>query len=121
MANQKSTIKVLLEVSGELKNVPYDIQFSEFPAAAPLGEALNAGAVDIGALGDAPYVFALGAGAPIKVVSIVHAEGRYTTAMLVPKDSPLNNRRRPQGQEDRHHPRLHRPLPGDQGACAAPA
>ncbi len=75
VANQKSTIKVLLEVSGELKDVPYDIQFSEFPAAAPLGEALNAGAVDIGALGDAPYVFALGAGAPLKVVSIVHAEG----------------------------------------------
>jgi sulfonate transport system substrate-binding protein len=90
VANQKSTIKVLLEVSGELKNVPYDIQFSEFPAAAPLGEALNAGAVDIGALGDAPYVFALNAGAPIKVVSIVHAEGRYTTAILAPKDSPLN-------------------------------
>lgn len=91
VANQKSSIKVLLSVSGELKDVPYDIQFSEFPAAAPLGEALNAGAVDIGALGDAPYVFALGAGAPIKVVSIVHAEGRYTTALLAPKDSPLNS------------------------------
>ncbi|CAD5202030.1 Alkanesulfonates-binding protein [Pseudomonas sp. FEN] len=90
VANQKSTIKVLLEVSGELKDVPYEIQFSEFPAAAPLGEALNAGAVDIGALGDAPYVFALGAGAPLKVVSILHAEGRYTTAILAPKDSSLN-------------------------------
>ncbi|WP_248747047.1 ABC transporter substrate-binding protein [Pseudomonas sp. MWU12-2037] len=90
VANQKSTIKVLLEVSGELADVPYEIQFSEFPAAAPLGEALNAGAVDIGALGDAPYVFALGAGAPLKVVSIIHAEGRYTTAMLTLKDSPLN-------------------------------
>src|SRR5471030_3540170 len=90
VANQRSTIKALLEVAGELKDVPYEIQFSEFPAAAPLGEALNAGAVDIGALGDAPYVFALGAGAPLKVVSIVHAEGRYTTAILAPKDSPLN-------------------------------
>ncbi|KAA0944835.1 ABC transporter substrate-binding protein [Pseudomonas sp. ANT_H14] len=93
VANQKSSIKVLLEVSGELKDVPYEIQFSEFPAAAPLGEALNAGAVDIGALGDAPYVFALGAGAPLKVVSIIHAEGRYTTAILALKDSPLNDAR----------------------------
>jgi len=89
VANQKSTIKALLQVSGELKNVPYEIRFSEFPSAAPLGEALNAGAVDIGALGDAPYVFALGAGAPLKVVSITHAEGRFTTALLVPKDSPI--------------------------------
>ncbi|WP_315338700.1 ABC transporter substrate-binding protein [Pseudomonas grimontii] len=89
VANQKSTIKTLLEVSGESKNVPYEIQWSEFPSASPLGEALNAGAVDIGALGDAPYVFALGAGASLKVVSIIHAEGRNTTALLVPKDSPI--------------------------------
>lgn len=90
VANQKSTIKTLLQVSGELAHVPYTIDFSEFPAAAPLGEALNAGAVDVGALGDAPYVFALGAGAPLKVVSITHLEGRYTTALLVPKDSPIH-------------------------------
>lgn len=89
VANQKSTIKALLQVSGELKNVPYEIRFSEFPSAAPLGEALNAGAVDVGALGDAPYVFALGAGAPLKVVSITHAQGRFTTALLVPKDSTI--------------------------------
>lgn len=89
VANQKSTIKALLQVSGELKDVPYTIRFSEFPSAAPLGEALNAGAVDVGALGDAPYVFALGAGAPLKVVSITHAQGRFTTALLVPKDSPI--------------------------------
>lgn len=89
VANQKSSLKILLESSGELKDVPYHIEFSEFAAAAPLGEALNAGAVDIGALGDAPYVFALGAGAPLKVVSITHAEGRFSTSILVPKDSPL--------------------------------
>jgi len=89
VANQKQSIKVLLQVAGELKDVPYEIQFSEFPAAAPLGEALNAGAVDVGGLGDAPYVFALGAGAPLKVVSITHMEGRFTTAVLVLKDSPI--------------------------------
>ncbi|KAB0513521.1 MULTISPECIES: ABC transporter substrate-binding protein [Pseudomonas] len=89
VANQKSTIKALLEASGETRNVPYTIQWSEFPSASPLGEALNAGAVDIGALGDAPYVFALGAGASLKVVSIIHSEGRNTTALVVPKDSPI--------------------------------
>ena len=89
VANQKSTIKALLEASGESQNVPYEIKWSEFPSASPLGEALNAGAVDVGALGDAPYVFALGAGASSKVISIIHAEGRNTTALLVPKDSPI--------------------------------
>jgi len=89
VANQKSTIKALLEASGETQNVPYTLQWSKFPSASPLGEALNAGAVDVGALGDAPYVFALGAGASLKVVSIIHAEGRNTTALVVPKDSPI--------------------------------
>ena len=89
VANQKSTIKALLEASGESQNVPYEIKWSEFPSASPLGEALNAGAVDVGALGDAPYVFALGAGASLKVISIIHAQGRNTTALLVPKDSPI--------------------------------
>ncbi|MBD8475289.1 ABC transporter substrate-binding protein [Pseudomonas sp. CFBP 8770] len=91
VANQKSTLKLLLTAAGELKNVPYPIEFSEFAAAAPLGEALNAGAVDVGYLGDAPYVFALGSGAPLKAVSITHFEGRYTTSILVPKDSPLQS------------------------------
>ncbi|WP_213881156.1 ABC transporter substrate-binding protein [Pseudomonas sp. dw_358] len=90
VANQKSALKVLLQVSGELEHVPYTLDFSEFPAAAPLGEALNAGAVDVGGLGDGPYVFALGAGAPLKVISITHLQGRLTTAILVPKDSPIN-------------------------------
>ena len=89
VANQKSAIKVLLQAAGELDGLPYRIDFSEFPAAAPLGEALNAGAVDIGGLGDAPYVFALGAGAPLKVVEIIERNGRFTTSILVPKDSPL--------------------------------
>lgn len=91
VANQKSSLKLLLEAAGELNDVPYHIDFSEFAAAAPLGEALNAGAVDIGALGDAPYVFALGAGAPLRVVSITHANGRFSTSILVPKNSPLNS------------------------------
>lgn len=91
VANQKSALKVLLEVSGELKDVPYEIKFSEFPSASPLGEALNAGAVDVGALGDAPYVFALGAGAALKVISITHVDGRYTTALIVRNDSPIKS------------------------------
>lgn len=91
VANQKSALKVLLQVSGELKDVPYEIKFSEFPSASPLGEALNAGAVDVGALGDAPYVFALGAGASLKVISITYVNGRYTTALIVRDDSTVKS------------------------------
>ncbi|WP_250211368.1 FAD-dependent oxidoreductase, partial [Escherichia coli] len=43
-----------LEAANALQNLPYDIKWAEFPAAAPLAEALNAGAVDAGIIGDAP-------------------------------------------------------------------
>ena len=44
--DQKGGLHALLDAAGELKHLPYDIKWSEFPAAAPLAEALNAGAVD---------------------------------------------------------------------------
>ncbi|STU73127.1 nitrate/sulfonate/bicarbonate ABC transporter periplasmic protein [Klebsiella pneumoniae subsp. ozaenae] len=47
-----------LEAANALQNLPYDIKWAEFPAAAPLAEALNAGAVDAGIIGDAPLLFA---------------------------------------------------------------
>ncbi|PCC07056.1 hypothetical protein CJT53_32140, partial [Pseudomonas aeruginosa] len=42
---------------GALDDLTYDIRWFEFPAAAPLAEALNAGAVDAGIIGDAPLLF----------------------------------------------------------------
>jgi sulfonate transport system substrate-binding protein len=38
-----------------LKDVPYKIEWKEFPAAAPLLEALSAGAIETGLVGDAPF------------------------------------------------------------------
>ena len=43
--DQKGGLRALLEASGGLDGLPYDIKWSEFPAAAPLAEALNANAV----------------------------------------------------------------------------
>ena len=40
-----------LEAANALQNLPYDIKWAEFPAAAPLAAALNAGAVDAGIIG----------------------------------------------------------------------
>ena len=37
-------------------NLPYKIEWSEFPAAAPILEALNAGALDVGYTGDLSFL-----------------------------------------------------------------
>ena len=43
---------------------------AEFSAAAPLAEALNGDAVDVGPIGDAPLLFALANGVPIKAIGV---------------------------------------------------
>ena len=86
--DQKGGLRALLEAAGGLDGVGYDIQWSEFPAAAPLAEALNAGAVDSGPIGDAPLVFALAAGTRVKAIGANRSDA-YGTAILVRPDSPL--------------------------------
>ena len=43
-----------MEAAGAPKDVPYRIEWKEFPAAAPLLEALGAGAIETGVVGDVP-------------------------------------------------------------------
>lgn len=88
--DQKGGLRALLEAAGALEGVGYDIQWSEFPAAAPLAEALNAGAVDSGPIGDAPLVFALAAGTRVKAIGANRSDA-YGTAVLVRPDSPLKS------------------------------
>lgn len=50
-----------MEAAGVLKDVPYKIEWKELMAAAPLLEALGAGAIDAGRVGDAPFTRLRGA------------------------------------------------------------
>ncbi|WP_394792507.1 ABC transporter substrate-binding protein [Rhodoferax sp.] len=88
--DQKGGLRALLDAAGELKNLPYDIQWTEFPAAAPLAEALNAAAVDLGPIGDAPLLFSLAAGSRVKAFAANRSDA-YGTAILVAANSPLKD------------------------------
>ncbi|UCZ86967.1 aliphatic sulfonate ABC transporter substrate-binding protein [Pseudomonas sp. L5B5] len=92
VSSQKQSLKILLQAAGELEQVPYPIEFASFAAAAPTAEALAAGAVDIGSLGDAPFVFAAAAGAPLKTVGVIKLKVTPTAvAIVVRDDSPLKD------------------------------
>ena len=41
VGNQKGGLRSLLEASGAAKDLPYTLEWAEFPAAAPLLEARN--------------------------------------------------------------------------------
>ncbi|WP_442866841.1 ABC transporter substrate-binding protein [Acidovorax sp. NCPPB 4044] len=89
--DQKGGLRALLEASGELRQpLAYDIQWSEFPAAAPLAEALNADAVDFGPIGDAPLLFTLAAGSGVKAFAANRSDP-YGTAVLVRPDAPYRS------------------------------
>lgn len=59
---------VSLKASGLLNDLPYDLKLTSFDSGAPVQEALNAGALDIGFTGDLPFLFVYAAGAPVKAV-----------------------------------------------------
>lgn len=87
VGDQKGNLHALLDAAGALRDLPYDIQWTEFPAAAPLAEALNAEAVDVGPIGDAPLLFNIAAGVRIKAFAVSRSDP-YGTAVLVRPDSP---------------------------------
>jgi sulfonate transport system substrate-binding protein len=90
VGNQKGTTRALLEASGVLRDLPYRIEWSEFPAAQHLLEALTANATDVGLVGDAPFLFSYAGGSPLKVISIVAlGSDGGSVAILVRKASSI--------------------------------
>jgi len=93
VGDQRGGAQALLRAAGELDHVPYHIEWALFPAAAPLLEALNSSAIDIGGIGGQPFAFAYASGAKIKVVYAARqidgpARGQ-ASAIIVPANSPL--------------------------------
>lgn len=88
VGDQKGNSQAVMEAAGVLKDVPYRIEWKEFVAAAPLLEALGAGAIDTGLVGDAPFTFAAASGAPMKAITAIR-QSREGLAILVPEKSPI--------------------------------
>jgi ABC-type amino acid transport substrate-binding protein len=111
VGSQRGGTKALMLASGALDGAPYRVEWSEFPAAQNLLEAIGAGAVDLGMASDAPFQFAYQNGQPIKAVAALgpsaptRIAGRARPARLAA--APC---RRSAGQAHRHRARLHRAL-----------
>ncbi len=90
IGDQKGNARAALEAAGALDGLNYRIEWAEFPAAAPLLEAANAGAIDAGTVGDAPFTFAVAAGAPLKAIEATRS-GLEGLAVVVRSDSPAKS------------------------------
>jgi sulfonate transport system substrate-binding protein len=90
VGSQKGGTKSLVLAAGVLAGAPYDVEWSEFPAAQHLLEAVGAGAVDLGAVGDAPFLFAFASGGKVRAVhASTGSSGGASTVLLVPKGSAI--------------------------------
>src|ERR1700680_2389093 len=90
VGDQKGHSQAVMEAAGVLKDVPYKIEWKEFPAAAPLLEALSAGAIETGLVGDAPFTFAAAANVPVKAIAGVR-QSQEGLAILVPDQSAVRS------------------------------
>jgi sulfonate transport system substrate-binding protein len=90
IGDQKGNARAVLEAAGALDNLTYKIEWREFSAAAPLLEAANAGAIDAGTVGDAPFIFAVASGIKVKAVAAVRASPAGL-AVLVRKEAPFKS------------------------------
>jgi sulfonate transport system substrate-binding protein len=90
VGDQKGNAQAVMEAAGVLKEVPYRIEWKEFAAAAPLLEALGAGAIDTGLVGDAPFTFAAAANVRAKAIAAIRQSGDGL-AILVPETSAIRS------------------------------
>ncbi|GAA4053429.1 ABC transporter substrate-binding protein [Nonomuraea soli] len=91
IGDQKGTgLQALLQASGQLKDVPYKISWSQFTSGPPIMEAINAGSVDLGAVGNSPPVFAAAAGSKIAIIGVAE-KGLTGQAIVVPANSAIQS------------------------------
>jgi sulfonate transport system substrate-binding protein len=90
VGDQRGGSRLVLAGAHRLEGTPYRIEWSQFPNAAPLLEALNAGAIDTGIGGDSAFIFAIGSGAAIKAIGAQVTQG-LGPAVVVRGDSPIKS------------------------------
>jgi sulfonate transport system substrate-binding protein len=91
IGDQKGTgAEALLQAAGLINKLPFKVHWSDFTSGPPMLQAMGAGSVDIGAVWDAPPVFAAAGGEKIAVVAATVGNPNGT-ALLVPKGSSVHS------------------------------
>ncbi|RUN75948.1 aliphatic sulfonate ABC transporter substrate-binding protein [Sphingomonas sp. TF3] len=95
-ATQKNGVPFLAQARGEFEKRLKargigPVKWVEFPSGPPLIEAIRAGAVDIGLVGDTPVVYAQAAGTDLYYVAAQSVPGLVGSGLVVPKGSTVKS------------------------------
>jgi sulfonate transport system substrate-binding protein len=89
LGDQAKGLRTVVEAANALEGIDYKVEWANFQGAAPLFEALRAGAVDLGPAGDTPVLAAATGGTPLRIVAVRRSQSRGI-AILVPADSAIH-------------------------------
>jgi sulfonate transport system substrate-binding protein len=85
-----SGAQALLTAAGLINKLSFKVTWSDFTSGPPMLQAMGAGAVDIGSVGNAPPVFAAAGGDKLAIVGALQANP-LGSALLVPNSSPIHS------------------------------
>jgi sulfonate transport system substrate-binding protein len=75
IGDQGQATELPLRLAGELDDVPYDVTFANFASGPLVNEAIAAGEVDLGSMGDTPALLSYASGLDTVVVAVRVTEG----------------------------------------------
>jgi sulfonate transport system substrate-binding protein len=91
IGGQTDGLRSLLVASGVLTGKAYSISWSTFTSGPPLLEALQAGKIDLGGVGNTPPLFAAAAKPNFRIVAGIPQRNRNGDSLLVPKSSSVSS------------------------------
>lgn len=98
IGDQAKTLQTIVAASDALKGAKYQVKWAEFEGAAPLYQAVQAGAADTGYSADLPALQALSGGVQVKNVAALKNDGRHV-GLVVRKDSGIDSVKDLKGQK----------------------
>ncbi|GAA4310237.1 ABC transporter substrate-binding protein [Streptomyces venetus] len=97
IGDQAGTLQTMVAAADALKGAKYKVKWAEFEGAAPLYQAVQAGAADTGYSADLPALQALSGGVKVKNVAALKNDGRHV-GLVVRKDSGIQSVKDLKGQ-----------------------
>ncbi|EFL30021.1 ABC nitrate/sulfonate/bicarbonate family transporter [Streptomyces viridochromogenes DSM 40736] len=97
IGDQAKTLQTMVAAADALKGAKYKVKWAEFEGAAPLYQAVQAGAADTGYSADLPALQAISGGVKVKNVAALKNDGRHV-GLVVRKDSGINSVKDLKGQ-----------------------
>lgn len=98
IGDQAKTLQTIIAASDALKGAKYKVKWAEFEGAAPLYQAVQAGAADTGYSADLPALQALSGGVKIKNIAALKNDGTHV-GIVVRKDSGIDSVKDLKGQK----------------------